>query len=70
MIPYLLSISAALLLSFVASFAAVSIYIYYKRRPRRRYRYHTPAEPPSVRRDMELNTDLPTGVDGDSARWE
>ena len=70
MVAYTLAIAAVLLLSFVLSFALASAYLYYKRKTRHRYHSHRPAEPPSLRRDMELNTDMPTGVDGDSARWE
>jgi len=70
MIPYALAIAAAFLLSFAAAFSICSAYIHHKRKTRRRYHYHKPAEPPSLRRDMELNTDIPTGVDGDTARWE
>lgn len=57
------------LLSFACAFTATSLYIHWKRRPVQRYHFTEPAEPRAIRRDTRLDSDLPTGVDGASARW-
>ena len=66
----ILVVLTALLLSFGCTFAFCTLYIRWKRRPLHRYHYDKPAEPYAVRHQQDLETDLPTGVDGDSARWE
>lgn len=61
--------SLSAILAFACAFTATTLYISFKRRPIRRYHFDQPADSYHIRRDQELDSSTPTGIDGESAKW-